>query len=114
MEIQKPADPQNLSPLELTHWPQIKLIKPKIDKKFAVQIQIGQKPHIMTADHLIVFVELYAGNKPIGKKFLKPSDAPEAEFTVLLDKPAKIIAQAFCNLHGLWENEADLDLSDNS
>ncbi|MEK7142798.1 MAG: desulfoferrodoxin family protein [Patescibacteria group bacterium] len=108
MKAQKPANPQNLSPLELAHWPQIKLIKPKIGKKFVVQVMVGQKSHEMTAEHLILFIELFVGNQPAGRKILKPGDLPEGEFIVFLNKPAKIIAHAFCNLHGLWENELSI------
>src|SRR3990167_7609119 len=108
MKVQKPIDIKNLTPLETTHWPQISPLNPQIGKKFIIKVRIGQKPHPMTADHLILYIELYAGNKPIGKKFLKPGDLPEAEFTVLLEKPTKIIAHSFCNLHGLCENQKEI------
>jgi len=105
MEAQTPKDPKNLTELEQKHWPQIEPYKPKVGIKFAVKVKVGKVPHVMTAEHQIIFIELYYGNKPIGKKFLKPGDKPEAEFEIMAEKTDKIIAYEFCNLHGLWQNE---------
>ena len=105
MNIQKPADSNNLTPLEQTHWPQIEPYKPKVGIKFSVKVKVGKVPHVMTSEHQIVYIELFYGNKPIGKKFLKPGDKPEIEFEVMAKKPDKLIAYEFCNLHGLWGNE---------
>ena len=35
------------------------------------------------------------------KKFLKPGDAPEADFCIPADKV--VSAREYCNLHGLWK-----------
>lgn len=35
------------------------------------------------------------------KKFLKPGDAPEADFCIPVDKV--VSAREYCNLHGLWK-----------
>lgn len=108
MEAQKPKDPNNLSELEEKHWPQIEPYRPRVGVKFSVKVKVGKVPHIMTTEHQIIFIELYYGNKPIGKKFLKPEDKPEAEFEVMAEKSDKIIAYEFCNLHGLWANELEI------
>jgi len=105
MPAQKPKDPKNLSELEEKHWPQIEAYRPRVGIKFSVKVKVGQVPHPMTPEHQIVFIELYYGNRPIGKKFLKPGDRPEGEFEVFAAKPDKLIAYEFCNLHGLWQNE---------
>jgi superoxide reductase len=113
MEAQKPKDPKNLSELEAKHWPQIEPYKARVGIKFSVKVKVGKTQHPMTPEHQIVFIEVYYGNKPIGKKFLKPApkgvpsggDKPEAEFEIMAEKPAKIIAFEFCNLHGLWQND---------
>ena len=104
-KAQTPLDPNNLSELEQKHWPQIEPYKAKVGIKFSVKIKVVKVPHVMTEEHQIVFIELYYGNKPIGKKFLKPGDAPEATFEVMAAKPDKFVANEFCNLHGLWTNE---------
>lgn len=107
MEAQEPKDPNNLSELEVKHWPQIETFRPAVGKKFAVKVKVGKVPHPMTSEHQIVYIEVFYGNRPIGKKFLKPGDKPEAEFTILARKADKIIAYEFCNLHGLWKNEVE-------
>lgn len=108
MEPQKPKDTNNLSELEQKHWPQIEAVNPKTGTKFVVKVKIGVIPHPMTEEHQIVFIEVFYGNQPVGKKFLKPGDEPEAEFIIDAKDAQKIRAQEFCNLHGLWENEIEI------
>jgi superoxide reductase len=43
-------------------------------------------------------------------KYLKPNDEPEAVF-VLNGKEQPIAVYEYCNLHGLWKYEFNLDLS---
>ncbi len=109
MEVLRPKDPNNLSELEQKHWPQIEAVNPRIGTKFVVKVKVGMIPHPMTEEHQIVYIEVFYGNKPVGKKFLKPGDAPEAEFTIDATDAQKIRAQEFCNLHGLWENEINVN-----
>lgn len=108
MEAQIPQDPKNLNELEQKHWPQIEAIRPQIGKKFAVIVKVGVVIHVMTDEHQIVYIECFYGNTPVGKKFLKPGDAPQAEFTIDAKDAQKIRVQEFCNLHGLWENEVSV------
>jgi len=108
MQAQTPKDPNNLNELEEKHWPQIEPYKPKVGIKFSVKVKVGKVPHAMTPEHQIVYIEVFYGSRPIGKKFLKPTDKPEAEFEVMAVKPDKLIAYEFCNLHGLWKNEVEL------
>jgi superoxide reductase len=63
------------------------------------KIKIGTVAHPMEEAHYIEWIEIIADGKSY-KKFLKPGDAPEAEFCV---KGENIKARAYCNLHGLWE-----------
>lgn len=105
MEILKPKDPENLTELEQKHWPQIEAIKPRIGVTFAIKVRVGKIPHPMLDEHLIVSIEAFYGNRPLGKKLLKPGDEPVAEFSVNSKDEQKIRVQAYCNIHGLWENE---------
>ncbi len=53
----------------------------------------------MEEKHYIQWIELIAdGISYI--RFLKPGDAPEAEFCV---KAESVTAREYCNLHGLWK-----------
>jgi len=66
-----------------------------------VSVKIGSVPHPMEEAHYIQWIEIIADGISY-KKFLKPGDAPEAEFD-LPDNVGEIIAREYCNLHGLWK-----------
>jgi len=72
----------------------------KIDK--GVIIKIGSIPHPMTEDHFIEWVELITEDGFVFRKFLKPSDEPQAKF--FLDKKIKQV-RIYCNIHRLWSNK---------
>ncbi|PJE67561.1 superoxide reductase [Candidatus Shapirobacteria bacterium CG10_big_fil_rev_8_21_14_0_10_40_9] len=114
---QRPKDPDNLTELEAVHFPQIDIINQKVGQKFVFRVRVGVTPHVMTPEHLIMWIEAFYGNRPVGKVFLKPhsassgqaGDEPKAEFTVAGKAGEKIKAYEFCNLHGLWVNEVDVN-----
>ncbi len=65
------------------------------------KVKVGSTAHPMTPEHWIEWIELVSENGTrIARKFLDPSDAPEAEFKTDADK---VTAREYCNLHGLWE-----------
>jgi len=71
----------------------------KIDGGYLVKV--GSVAHPMTPEHWIAWIELISEDGTlIQRKFLDPSDAPEATFYTNADK---VTAREFCNLHGLWE-----------
>jgi superoxide reductase len=63
-------------------------------------VKVGSVDHPMTEEHYIQWIEIINGPY-VNRCFLKPGDAPRAEFYV----PAgdKLIVRAYCNLHGLWK-----------
>jgi superoxide reductase len=63
------------------------------------KVKVGSVPHPMEAKHYIEWIELQADGKSYFK-FLKPGDAPEADFEI---KATKVTAREYCNLHGLWK-----------
>lgn len=65
-----------------------------------VKVKVGKTPHPMEEAHFIEWIEIIADGK-VCKKFLKPGDAPEAEFCL---KAENIEARAYCNIHGLWKS----------
>jgi len=72
---------------------------PVIEKtKDGVKVKVGSVPHPMVPEHYIEWIEVIADGRSY-RKFLKPGDAPEAEFCI---KAAKITAREYCNLHRLW------------
>jgi superoxide reductase len=64
------------------------------------KVKIGSVPHPMVPEHYIEWIQLIAGDKAY-RKFLKPGDAPEAEFNIDADK---VVAREFCNIHLLWKS----------
>ena len=69
----------------------------KTQKGFTVTV--GSVAHPMEEKHYIEWIEAVADGK-VYKQFLKPGDAPEAEFCVEADR---ITAREYCNIHGLWK-----------
>jgi len=74
---------------------------PVIEKtEKGVKVKVGSVPHPMEEAHYIEWIEILADGKA-HRKFLKPGDTPEAEFCIEADN---IVAQEYCNLHGLWKS----------
>ena len=69
----------------------------KTEKGFTVKV--GSVTHPMEEKHYIEWIELIADGVAY-RKFLKPGDAPEAEFCL---DAAQVTAREYCNLHGLWK-----------
>ena len=63
------------------------------------KVTVGSVPHPMEQEHYIQWIELIADGVSYWK-FLKPGDAPEAEFCIQADSAH---AREYCNLHGLWK-----------
>jgi superoxide reductase len=70
-------------------------------KENLVVVKVGLVPHPMEESHYIQWIELIAGEICL-RKFLSPSDKPEAEFKI--STVANLQARAYCNLHGLWKS----------
>ena len=65
------------------------------------KIKVGEVPHPMTAEHHIEWIQIIAGDIAL-RKYLEVDGPAEAEFCIDADK---IVARAYCNLHGLWKSE---------
>lgn len=67
------------------------------------RVKVGSVAHPMIDAHYIEWVELICEKcGKVQRKYLKPGDAPEAEFE---SKSDKVLAREYCNLHGLWQKE---------
>jgi superoxide reductase len=74
---------------------------PVIEKKGdVVVVRLGSVPHPMDEKHYIEWIELLADGISYFQ-YLKPGMKPEATFDV---KAEKVMARAYCNLHGLWKS----------
>jgi len=94
-----------------------------------VKVQVGKEiPHPNTTEHHIKYIELYF--LPEGENFVyhvgraefiahgestngpNTSDVyaePIAYFVLKTKKKGKLYALSYCNIHGLWENEVQLE-----
>lgn len=66
-----------------------------------VKVKVGSIPHPMEEAHFIEWISILVDEK-IYTQFLKPGEAPEAEFKV---SGENIIAKIYCNIHGLWKSK---------
>ncbi len=68
-----------------------------------VSVKIGSVEHPMTEEHYIASI-LLETDRSLQVKWMKPTDAPEAEFVVAPgEKPVAVYE--YCTLHGLWKAE---------
>ena len=65
-----------------------------------LNVRVGSVLHPMEEEHHIQWIQVISGGKSC-RKFLKPSDAPEAEFDAIPESAD--VVRAYCNIHGLWK-----------
>lgn len=73
----------------------------KIDGGY--KVTVGSTPHPMTDEHYIQWIELLTGTGEVLTVFLEPNDEPKAVF---MTDAKKVTVREYCNIHGLWKNEA--------
>jgi superoxide reductase len=64
-----------------------------------IKVKVGEVSHPMEEAHYIQWIEVITDIENY-VRYLKPQDAPEAEFKVE-GKVQKV--RAYCNVHGLWK-----------
>ena len=64
------------------------------------KVAVGSVAHPMEEAHYIEWIELVADGISY-KKFLKPNDAPVAEFCIQAEN---VVAREYCNLHGHFKS----------
>ena len=86
-----------------THTPRIKVEESRVEISFG--------PHPMEETHYIHWVELYQLKgelKLIGRVEFSPGVKPFTVFE-LKEKPESLVAFAYCNIHGIYENKWEND-----
>jgi superoxide reductase len=106
--------------LKEKHVPTINLpLSAKAGQEFEIEVVVGDKfPHPNLVEHHIEWVRIFAeidgaNFSPVNLAYVEfePVVAePRVKIKIKLEKSANIIAQAFCNLHGLWENTSRIRL----
>lgn len=111
--INRPADPANMTDLEKKHVSIIDVpVSVKASEPFDVKITVGKElAHPNEGGHFIQWVELYYNDVLIGRTELTPT-IYEMPLTVRikLGKSCTLRALARCNLHGIWEGTAELNV----
>ncbi len=81
----------------------------KAGEPFTLKIKVGGfdgVEHPSLLGHWINWVVLYAGLRPVARVYFYPpmTDGYEVTLQITLEKTTIFVAQAWCNLHGLWES----------
>jgi superoxide reductase len=109
-------DVDEASDLEKKHLPIISAPrKVKRGQHAEVIIEVGKLlPHPNEPGHFIEFIELYAGDTYLARMdFTSKTTCPIMKTCVSLDHAhGKLRAFARCNLHGTWENDLDIEVTD--
>ncbi len=81
--------------------------KVKKGEWFDVKVVVGKDiPHPNTREHWIEFISLWVDDFIASRAYFEAErTAPEVTFRIKIEKTAKLTAQAYCNLHGLWHSE---------
>ncbi len=103
-------------PSKEKHVPKLEILKE--GERVKLRVSVGEEiRHPNTPEHHISWIEVY-WKPPEGPERLlaraeffehgEPSVEPTIEVEVSGIKGGKILALSYCNLHGLWESEAEL------
>ncbi|MGD2174848.1 MAG: desulfoferrodoxin family protein [Candidatus Brocadiaceae bacterium] len=110
------ADPENMTDLEKKHVPVISAPESvKAGECFDVIVEVGKHlAHPNERGHYIHFVELYADETFLGRVDWTPvTTCPIARFCVQLDHiHDRLRAFEYCNLHGTWEGDRQLTVTE--
>jgi superoxide reductase len=91
----------------------------KSGEPFAVTVTVGKEvPHPNTVEHHIKWVQVFAAieGRPnivhIATFDLGPTFAePKVTFVMKLEKSATLLALEYCNIHGVWDNAAQVKVA---
>jgi len=107
---------ENLFPqdIELMHTPYIKLGRDfLLGEENEIVIQVGRIPHPMEENHYIEWIEVWQDGELLRREEFNPTRDKEAKIYLVLpkslDKNKKLVIKAYCNLHGLYQTELDLN-----
>ena len=75
---------------------------PLVEKtETGVKVTVGEVAHPMEQDHYIEWIEVIESDGKAYRKFLKPGEAPEADFCCTSEGAT---VREYCNKHGLWKS----------
>jgi len=105
--INRVKDPAAPSGLEKKHAPVITApATATLGTRVSVRVQVGSSEHPMTDAHWIERLRLFtAAGQPLADlSFARTGVAPVVTIELPLQEATTLVAQAVCNLHGIWES----------
>lgn len=97
------GQPMNLMPEQTAEYKTEKHVPYPTQTENGTKVVVGESAlHPMVDTHYIEWIEIENGPY-VNRKYLKPGEAPSAEFYVPLKKG--MVVREFCNVHGLWKFE---------
>lgn len=104
--INRAKNPAMMNELEKLHVPHF--TAPSHASKgetVSVSVRVGETYHPMTMGHWIERLRLFDDHHmPIADiGFVRTGTEPGCDVRIRVDQTTVLIAQAFCNLHGIWE-----------
>jgi superoxide reductase len=117
--INRIQNPSKETTLEKLHSPVIRTPeKVKAGEVFTVDVAIGEIMHPMGPSHWIEYLQLNVGNAPVGNIIFRSRGYVKAagKFDIVLDNDLKgrtvpLIVQIKCNLHGVWQSHANVEVA---
>ena len=113
----KSQNPDEMTDLEKKHTPVISAPeKVKAGEQFEVKVETGvYLAHPNEYGHYFGWMELLLDDTPVARVELQPVvSAPSVVFRVSATHGhggrRKLRARAFCNLHGVWESEKEIEV----
>lgn len=108
IEGQTAKDPNNMTPPEKKHVPQVRLGE-AAGGAIEVDILIGQVEHPMEAEHHITWVDVYLDGEKLSRTTLVPVlMKPALKLTLTPKKSGLLTVAEECNLHGVWKNSTEI------
>jgi desulfoferrodoxin-like iron-binding protein len=109
LKINKPLNPYALSELEKKHLPHIEISEETVKREAVeVKVSVGRISHPATENHYIKWIRLYNREKLVGYMEIGPFKKPQVNFFLKNPKSIHLVAQASCNIHGVWESRHDI------
>ncbi|AKF04649.1 desulfoferrodoxin family protein [Sandaracinus amylolyticus] len=98
------ADASALTEDERTHAPVLTLPeRVRAGRPFDLVVQVGVRPHEMSVEHRIEWLEVRLDDRVVWVADLSPDVAyPIVRVPLALREPSQLIARARCNQHGVW------------
>jgi superoxide reductase len=110
------ADPNNMTDMMRKHTPVIETpAKATAGQAFTATIKVGgidgvEHPNVL--GHWINSVALYVGDRPLARVEFAPAvSQPQVTLSLILEESATLRVVASCNMHGVWQSTARVNVS---